>query len=258
MLSFVLKKLIGLFEPLSLIALALLWLAWRLHREGLKKPLRTVLIIGGFMFVMTCVPTTDRMLASVENPWRSIAGHWDELPQADVILCLGGGTAPSAQEIIGVDMFQASDRVTTAIELLRRGKAPLLLVSGGLNPDGGPTESEAVKSWIEHWQLAPASKVEILPPCVDTHDEAMRLAEIARQRGWTKVLLVTSASHMKRAAEVVRKPGAIEVIPVPCAFQTGARMTDWLHLPDAGCLTSFSIWFHEVVGWWVYKARGWI
>lgn len=238
--------------------LGLLWLAWSLRRPGLRKPLRVTQAILALLVLITCLPTSDRLLAVLENPWRGIVNHWDELPQADVILCLGGGTAWAPQEILGVDMMQASDRPTTAIELLRRGKAPLLMISGGKNPDGGPTEAESVKAWVEHWQLAAASQVEAFPPCVDTHDEAIRLAEMAKQRGWKKVLLVTSATHMTRAAAVTKKPGEVEIIPVPCAFLTRPQLTDWLHLPDSNGFVGFSIWFHEVVGWWVYKLRGWV
>ena len=33
MIAFVLKKLVGLLEPLSLLLIALCWLAWHLHRQ---------------------------------------------------------------------------------------------------------------------------------------------------------------------------------------------------------------------------------
>ena len=258
MISFVLKKVVALCEPLGLMLIALLWLAWWLRRQGLLKPMRRVLVMTGLFCVVTCLPTTDRLLASIENPWRSIAGHWDELPVADAIFCLGGGANWSTQEIIGVDLINSSDRPTTAIELLRLGKAPLLVVSGGMNRKGGPTEAEAVQGWIAKWKLASPAQVEIFPPCVDTHDEAVKLAAMAKARGWKKILLVTSASHMKRAVAVVRKPGAVEVVPVPCGFQTRAELTEWVHLPDPNKLTAFSTWWHEIVGWWVYRARGWV
>ena len=258
MLSILLKKLVNALEPLNLLSLALIWLAWSLHKAGQRKPLRLLMGILGFLFVTACLPVCDRMLAALENPWRDISSRWDSLPEADAIFCLGGGIRPSSQEIAGVDLIESSDRATTAIELLRRGKAQVLLISGGeIRSDGG-NESVAVKGWVERWQLAAASKVETLPPCKDTHDEALKLAEIAKQRSWKRILLVTSASHMKRAAAVVGKPGAVEVIPVPCAFQTSSKVTRWLHLPEPASMEAFSTWWHEIVGWWVYKARGWI
>src|SRR5437763_1587374 len=51
----------------------------------------------------------------------------------------------------------------------------------------------------------------------DTHDEALKVRVLATERGWHRVLLVTSANHMRRASGVFRAQG-LEVIPVPCNF----------------------------------------
>jgi uncharacterized SAM-binding protein YcdF (DUF218 family) len=252
----VLKEASNLLQPLSLVWLGLLVLAWRLWRQQQWQTFRLTTGLWVFLSLTTCLPFGTLLLDQIESPWRASVGQWDLLPNGDAIVCLGGGVRPSAQEIIGLDLQENSDRPTTAIELLRRGKAPRLLIGGGGNPKQRP-EADAVKDWIAQWGLS-TSEVISLGKCKDTHDEAEKVAALAKQHGWHRILLVTSASHMKRAQAVFQKSSGIEIIAVPCAFQTDHTLDKWLFLPSPGELDRFGTWFHEVIGWWVYRARGWI
>lgn len=251
-----LKQGINLLQPLPLLWIGLLILAASLARRQQWQPFRLAAGLWLFISLTTCLPTCSLLLASIEKPWRSIAGRWDELPVGDAIVCLGGGASVSPLEITGVGMQGASDRPTTAIELLRRNKAPRLLIGGGSDPGETP-EADGVKAWFTLWQLSPAEIIS-LGHCLDTHDEAEKVAALARQHGWKRVLLVTSASHMKRAQAVFQKSIGIEIIAVPCAFEVENPGRDWIFFPSIGELNAFAIWFHEVIGWWAYRARGWI
>lgn len=55
----------------------------------------------------------------------------DPLPRADAVLVLGGGLLPPLPPRRGVEVSDAGDRLLTGIDLIREGKAPWLLVSGG-------------------------------------------------------------------------------------------------------------------------------
>lgn len=257
MLLFFLKQVINAMQPLCLLWYGLLafWI-WLRRQPDASKAARWCSLLWGFMTITCCLPVGNRCLASLENGWRGINTLWTSLPQADAIVCLGGGVQPTRQEIIGLNLGESSDRPTTAIELLRQNKAPLLVIGGGDSP-GQKVEADAVKDWIERWQLTTA-KVESLGICADTHDESQKVAALARSRGWKRILLVTSASHMSRAAAVFRKSTGIEIVPVPCSFITNRWPTDWAHLPDAHEFDAFGNWFHETIGWFSYKLRGWI
>ena len=96
--------------------------------------------------------------------------------------------------------------------------------------------------------------------CADTHDEAVKTAALVKEHGWAKVLLVTSASHMPRAAGTFEKAG-VSVVEVPCNYVSSLnRVGDfqWLHLPHGDAFGVFGAWFHEVIGTWVYRWRGWM
>jgi uncharacterized SAM-binding protein YcdF (DUF218 family) len=251
-----LKSALNLLNPLGLVWAGLLLLLLSLIWRQLKGH---AILAGGLwilLTVSTCFPFWGLRLSALEDPWRGIAGRWDALPMADAIVCLGGGASISPQEVVGVNLFSAGDRPVTAVELLRRGKAPRLLIGGGGSPDKG-NEADAVKAWLALWQLSTA-EITSLGKCLDTHDEAEKVATLARQHGWKRILLVTSDSHMKRAQAVFQKSCGIEIIAVPCAFESDGEITEWMFLPNPGELDAFAVWFNEVLGWWAYRARGWI
>jgi uncharacterized SAM-binding protein YcdF (DUF218 family) len=65
-------------------------------------------------------------------------------------------------------------------------------------------EPELYRQWLESWEF---DQIRILDLglCRNTRDEAVRTAELAEEHGWSQLLLVTSASHMKRSEAAFRK-----------------------------------------------------
>ena len=66
----------------------------------------------------------------------------------------------------------------------------------------------------------PASAIVLTREVVNTASEAEAVEELARERGWKSILLVTSAFHMPRARLLFRNRG-FEVHPVPVDYQSG-------------------------------------
>jgi len=255
----ILKTLLQLIQPLSIIWLVLgLWLFRRVikrHRLGLLAPGVAWLLLT----VITCTPLSSYLLAGLENQLPQV--KLAELPQADAILCLGGGVEPGLAEPMGIQLKSAADRLATALTLCAVGKAPLLILGGGGFPHEGHlySEADAVGDFLRaHVSLK--TDIYSLGVCRDTHDEAVKVAAMMQQRGLKQLLLVTSASHMPRSLATFRKVG-ISVIPVPCNYTSSLnRLGDrhWLHLPQVQGFEAFNGWLHEIVGDWVYRWRGWI
>ncbi len=259
-----LKPLLHLLEPLSLLLFGLVILTgllWWRRQRGLAW-FSTVLVL--LFAVVSCTAISDRLLAGIEREWAATPKLWDTLPVCDAIVCLGGGTNPNPDEISGVDMQEDSDRIITAVELVHRGRAPFLMLGGGYAMSQKKvkvSESMAVRAWLQRWQ-AVSVPMDDLGICSNTRDEAVAFAEKAKQHGWKKVILVTSASHMHRAAGVFRKTTGLEVIPVPCAFRTDVESKDrpleWVFMPSTHAIDLFGVWLYETLGWWTYKVRGWV
>jgi uncharacterized SAM-binding protein YcdF (DUF218 family) len=252
------SKLAHLLEPLSLLWLLLLALPVLRWRRGQKASAKRWAVVALLYSLATCTCIGHNLVYSLERPW--VRWEWASLPQSDVVLCLGGGIAPSAGEITGVDLNNSSDRVSTAVELIRQGKGKALVISGGMADAGETSESEATFKWIKNWGLVQAP-VMPLGRCVNTRDEAIKMKELMAKQGWQTVTLVTSASHMRRAKATFEKAG-VAVTPAACACQTDAdekeRHYDKVGLPNPMALVRITEWIHEELGYLIYKLRGWV
>ena len=92
----------------------------------------------------------------------------------------------------------------------------------------------------------------------NTHENALYVQRILAERGMQRVLLVTSASHMRRAVAAFQAQG-VEVIPTPTDVRVIERGFSPLQLvPTTNGLEKSSIAVKEYMGWWLYRLRGWI
>jgi uncharacterized SAM-binding protein YcdF (DUF218 family) len=254
-----LKTLLPFLHPLGfswlLLTAWLGWRFWRKQRQGLLVPFSAWLVLSLF----SCTPLTSWLLLGLEDKHPSI--KIVDAPTADAIICLGGSAAPSLTEPTRVNFNSNVDRVTSALGLLAQGKAPVMIVTGGAYKEKGQWYSEAdvVVAYLKQ-TLKLTLPIESMGRCADTHDEAVKIAALGKERGWKSVLLVTSAAHMPRAVAVFTKAG-VKVQPIPCDYISSFKTMgddDWLHLPQLGSIQGISSWLHEVVGLAVYKLRGWI
>lgn len=259
MLEALLRQLIPLFEPIGFVWLCLLGIAIALW---IKRQRLLAGIASGLVVLITVIGSTGFpgwLLGTLEDPHAGTDLH--ALPPADAVVVLGGGIEPSQFEAGGVHFSKAGDRIIMALELMRLGKAPVLVIGGGGGElDGKPhSEADDVKAWLEAWKL-PAAPVISLGMNRDTHDEALKVRALAAEWKWSRVLLVTSAYHMRRAAATFRTAG-VDVVTVGCNFftdvSTTAAPTRW-HFPTYPGFEKVSIWLHEQIGWAVYRHRGWI
>lgn len=254
-----LKSLIDFLEPPGLIWLALT-VKFALHVS--RRRWRALWFTGAAWLLLTltaALPVPHLLLASLEDDWPPV--EVASLPACDVIVVLGGGVEPSRLEPAGLHFKGGSDRLFTAVKLAQLGKGRLLVVGGGAVESGRLNESEAdgAKAWLEAWQLS-AVPVQSLGKCSDTHDEAVKVAALAKKNDWKKVALVTSAFHMTRTKAVFEKAGVC-VVPVPCNYLSASirgHRLKWFDVPNATNLINFEIWMHEAVGLLVYRLRGWI
>lgn len=207
----------------------------------------------------SCTPIAAVLLADLEN--RVPRVQMNTLPEADAILCLGGGVEPSLSEPTGFHLKVGADRLSTALMLASAKKAPLLILGGGGYPQERRTFSEADAIRDHLTAHVPLSiQLHSIGVCSDTHDEALKAAEVMKKRGLKRLLLVTSASHMPRAIAVFSKT-EVQVTPVPCNYLSSLNNVGdfrWLHWPSHHGFELFTMWAHEIIGHYVYLWRGWI
>lgn len=259
MISF-LKSLVDLLEPPGLIWLVLM-IKSALHIR--RRRWRPLWLTGSAWLLLTitaALPVSHLLMASLEKEWPPV--DLAALPECDAIMVLGGTAEPSSKEPAGIHFFGGADRLFTALTLAKLGKGKTLIVGGGAikTTDGRLiSEADGVRDWFKQWQLTTVP-VHSLGGCADTHDEAVKVAALAKEKGWQRIALVTSAYHMRRTQAVFAKAG-VPVVPVPCNYESApmrGRPLNWFSVPNATHLLLFEAWMHEVIGWWGYRLRGWI
>jgi uncharacterized SAM-binding protein YcdF (DUF218 family) len=198
----------------------------------------TTIGIGTILALVSLTPLTQWAVGR--------AAQADPLRHADAIVALDGGRGPT-----GVPSAATHSRFMNALALYEEGWAPSLVVSIGRSKPG-VTREHTVK--MQLGPFANQKDVVLLPPGENTHDEATETAKLAEQHGWHTIILVTDPLHLRRAAATFTKVG-LEVVGAPC----GTPEYDIERLNNVPArIRALSDWLHEVIGFQVYKRRGWV
>jgi uncharacterized SAM-binding protein YcdF (DUF218 family) len=208
---------------------------------------------------------THRLVSSLE--WQYLPSG--ELPHAQAIVLLGGGTRPHLPPRPMSEMNEAGDRIGYAAKLYKEGKAPFIMVSGGFIDFFGSTvpESDAMKELLMA-QGVPEEDIVLESRSRNTYENAIYAREIADEMDFNQILLVTSGLHMPRSVAIFEKQG-FEVIPAPVDFLATwgeeGRTTDvgvdgWLLkiFPNSERLDFSTRALREYIGIFVYWMRGWL
>jgi uncharacterized SAM-binding protein YcdF (DUF218 family) len=251
------KLLAPLFDPLTLaILLAVCALiAWK------RRPvaLRFLIVSLALLLIFTSSIVAGGLVHSLEDQYRDAA--LDASPAQAVVVLGGSLHMPSAQHHL-TGLIDSTDRLLVAFRLYRAGKAPLVFCSGGNNPIGNQAGKTPEATWMAHlleeWNI-PASAIQIESGSINTRENAVRSYQILAPKGIKRILLVTSALHMPRAAGTFRKAG-FEVVAVPADFRTGWGESNMLEklLPSANNLIAADAALHEWLGITIYRLRGWM
>jgi uncharacterized SAM-binding protein YcdF (DUF218 family) len=175
----------------------------------------------------------------------------------DAVIVLGGMIDPAATRASGnVELTSEADRLVEALLLLRSGRARTVLLSGGLVHalPGEPSEADSLARLLRADGIAD-DRIVIEGRSRNTRENAIESARIVAARGWTRLLLVTSAWHAPRALGCFRAVGlSPDVLPVDRRLGDGRNGT-WL--PRAMYLEESTEVLRELAGRVVYRAMGW-
>ncbi len=196
---------------------------------------------------------------------------------ADAIVVLGGGTVTKSTPRPMVEVNGAGDRIIYAADLYRRGCAERMVLGGSyiawrdgevLTEDGvSSPASEMAELMTDSFDIPEAALI-VQDRSVNTYEEAVEDAKILRENGFSKIILVSSATHMRRAVPLFEKQG-LEVIPAPTDFSFSDQEwknllrfdweTAWSFLiPTIGSMETLQNAMKEYIGYFVYDLRGWL
>jgi uncharacterized SAM-binding protein YcdF (DUF218 family) len=211
----------------------------------------TLLTLAGFYLLATPF-VAERLAAMVQSDGPlQIAGVADPKPGAIVVLA--AGVLPYAPEYEGRTVDEATlQRLAYAAYLYRRTGIPIL-VSGGTSREAAGSLAGLMKESLEKSFGVPVRWVE--DRSKDTYENAILSAEVLRDAAVSRVLLVTHAAHMSRAAELFRAAG-LSVTAAPTAFISPARNYNGRFLPRQSAFADSHLAIYELIGRWWYALRG--
>ncbi len=258
-MSGVLKSLSPLVHPLGLAWVALLIAFVVCVIRGRRLGAMISALAAALLWLVAQPPVVALLFARLERPW--VENTIASAPRASAVVVLGGGWRTSDHDLAGIDFTPAADRWFTGVELCRLGRADVLVVGGDSTspPEERPPASRALGRWLDLWQVTGA-ELRTLGPVASTRDEAVRAGELVRRMEWDRVLLVTSAFHMRRAMATFQRAG-VPVHPVACDFQVirgNRKPSSWRPYPDEEAFLLFNLWWHEMAGWLAYRAMGYL
>jgi uncharacterized SAM-binding protein YcdF (DUF218 family) len=257
MLLFLSKLLpVLLFPPglVILICLAATGFAAR-RRAWLSAALAFVAALVLYTASLPVVSNNLLLRLEVRNPPSLV------YPKASAIVLLGGGLVPLTPPRIRPETGPAGDRVLQAARLWRQGSAPRVVVTGGYIPylTAAPgNEADLYASLLTELFDVPDSAILRVGASRTTHEDASLSRRLFDSTGLKKeILLVTSASHMPRAAALFRKHG-FTVTPAPTDFNATQDdgLLSFALLPSAESLARTTVALHEYVGSWAYRLLG--
>ena len=251
---YVVNKIVGcLVSPLALFWLATLaaFALWRLRRARMAAAL---LCLGFAWLWIWSMPATGRIVgAPLERPYLAADERVpavEAYPEAAAIVLLGGGMGVETNLSDMAEMFANADRVWHAVRLFKAGKAPRIVATGiGVRESTGGLLADFG---------VPAEAVSFLE-ARNTEEEARAVAAASGTNASpTKMLLVTSAWHMRRALFTFnRYAPSLDCVPSPSDFENSffavrpVRAKDFL--PDSSSLDANVRSFREWFGYYGYK-----
>ena len=195
----------------------------------------------------------------LEYPWKRLDYSLVTPSDGIVVLSSSRHLPPGNSKIIE---WSDPDRFLAGIDLYKANKSNRLIFTGGaspyasnLPPEGDIYISEAIEMGI------PKNHLFTTYPVYNTFQEAKAIKELLDIEipiSQKKIILVTSASHMKRAKKVFEKQG-ITVFPYPVDFKSSKSFSLSLRnplnlMPSSYNLEKSSYAIREIIGRIIYGA----
>ncbi len=250
---YLLNKIVGgLLNPLVvglvmvIVSGLCLWRHWRKAGFGL-------LIVAVAWLWLWSTPMMYRWMGgALESEWPVVRA--EDAPIADAIVLLGGGMGANTNVYPYAEMWNGADRVWHAARLYKAGKAPVVIPTGA-------GERECSVPLLRDLGV-PESAIRVEPAARNTEENARFVEKILEPRNTQntrkRVLLVTSAWHMRRSVLMYRKYApSLEIVPAAADYeatvQTGHPLCFKDIWPDTNALFANSYIFKEYLGYWGYR-----
>jgi uncharacterized SAM-binding protein YcdF (DUF218 family) len=252
---FILSKILEfLIKPLVWVLILFLFGLFHKNRDRRRSFIIAALVVFFFF-------TNDFIADEFMRAWEIPAIKDSEIHKKyDVGIVLGGMLAYD-KSFERPQFDRGSDRIFQAIKLYHEGFIKKILLDGG---SGSITQSDILEAPLLKQYLLqigiPDSAIIVEKHSRNTRENATLVKPILDSLApHGSYMLITSASHMRRALKCFEKVG-IPVTPYSADRYSGPRkfIFDHVFIPDKYALVSWDVLLHEWIGYVSYKIAGYI
>jgi len=213
-----------------------------------------------FLIIFSNGLFADILWRLLEHPWERLDYSLVTPSDGIVVLSSSRHLPPGNTKIIE---WYDPDRFLAGIDLYKANKSNRLIFTGGINPlssdlppEGDIYIKEAISMGI------PKEDLFTTYPVNNTLQEAKAIKKLLNDELPTliqnRIILVTSAFHMKRAKKVFESEG-ISVQPYPVDFKSNKSFISSLRnplnwMPSSYSLNKSSSGIREIIGRFIYEA----
>jgi len=209
--------------------------------------LRPLLWIAAGLVAMTCLLVSYTPLVSElsEQFVRRDSGA----SSVQAVAVLSVGLTPD-----GMMRSETLDRLLTGLGLARQIPPLPLMISRERKEFGERFISDSVDQQRLMALTQPSSQVIFVDSVFTTRTEALRMKSVAQAHGWSRIAVVTSPMHTRRACATFEAVG-FKVVCVPAEVR-GSGLYEGSNAEDR--LRAFRAWLYETFATSSYRQRGWI
>ena len=225
----------GIFIVLLFVIAFLLWRKNERRIAGIMAGLTAVF----YLFSTSLI--SGLLIGSLEDEYPQPAS-----PEGDIIIMLGGGATadtPSLGEK-GDLTSAAGNRLLMTAQLYNLLKLPVLVSGSAVFPGSG-CEAEIAKRDLIRLGV-PEEKIYTDTESLNTRQNAVYSAQLMREHGFNRPILVTSAFHMPRSVLNFEKEG-VQVVPFPTDYMANSIPTYHLNkfAPSSDALFEVDLFLRE-------------
>jgi uncharacterized SAM-binding protein YcdF (DUF218 family) len=242
-----------LLAPLTWALLGLALAAfWMRRPSGHRRAQRALVVSTCILVVFALDGVSNRLARSLE------AGSKNERQagmQYDAVVLLGGMLEDRVTATALTPSFnERAERLTVTYELLRDEVARNVIISGTSDVREA-IEADVLADELIHFGIAP-ERIIREGKSRNTRENALFTLEIAKEKGFRSLLMVTSAFHMVRAKGCFNAVGlAVDAYPVDYTSYDSSRFgQNWMPRASAFNMSSWAL--REWSGRMVYRLRG--
>lgn len=245
-------------QPLVWILICLV-IAWSLNRRRPRLSASLMGLATALLVISGWVPLPEYLLARWEGSVPESEARTDHHLESVVGLVVLGGMGDPRQIGGGhhhLQLNSAAERFTESLALARRFPQWKLLYTGGCGPsveapDCRPEADAAGRLYVSLG--LPPERLILESASSTTYENAVFSARVAGVDPRQRWLLVTSASHMRRAMATFRAAGW-NVEPWPVDFE-GVETPRWSDYSLGDGVRKWRILLHEWIGMAYYRIR---